>query len=92
MRALVYKGPCEIGVEDVEDPRIEHPSDVVLRLATTCICGSDLHMYEGRAGADPDMVFGHENLGVVEELGDAVVGLQKGDRVTKVALHPAMAA
>jgi glutathione-independent formaldehyde dehydrogenase len=81
MKALVYKGPYEIGVENVEDPRIEHPNDVILRLTTTCICGSDLHMYEGRAGADDGMVFGHENLGIVEEVGDAVVSLRKGDRV-----------
>ena len=81
MKALVYKGPYEIGVENVEDARIEHPNDVVLRLTTTCICGSDLHMYEGRAGAEPDMVFGHENMGIVEEVGDAVVSLKKGDRV-----------
>ncbi len=81
MKALVYKGPYEIGVENVEDPRIEHPNDVVLRLTTTCICGSDLHMYEGRAGADDGMVFGHENMGIVEEVGGAVVSLRKGDRV-----------
>lgn len=81
MKALVYKGPYAIDVEEVEDPWIEHPNDVILRQTTACICGSDLHMYEGRAGAEEGMVFGHENLGIVEEVGDAVVSLRKGDRV-----------
>jgi glutathione-independent formaldehyde dehydrogenase len=81
MKALVYKGPYTVGLEQVDDPRIEHPNDVIVRLTTTCICGSDLHMYEGRAGADQGMVFGHENLGIIEEVGGAVVSLEKGDRV-----------
>jgi glutathione-independent formaldehyde dehydrogenase len=81
MKALVYRNPFEMQVEEVDDARIEHPNDVVIRLTTTCICGSDLHMYEGRAGADEGMVFGHENLGIVEEVGDAVVSVKEGDRV-----------
>jgi glutathione-independent formaldehyde dehydrogenase len=52
-----------------------------VRITSSCICGSDLHMYEGRTAAEPGIVFGHENLGVVEEAGPGVAALQAGDRV-----------
>ncbi len=47
MNAVVYKGEREVAVEEVEQPQIEHPNDVVIDITTSCICGSDLHMYEG---------------------------------------------
>ena len=81
MRAVVYKGPHEVAVEEVEEPTIEHPNDVVIDITTTAICGSDLHMYEGRTAAEPGIVFGHENMGVVTRVGDAVSTLEAGDRV-----------
>ncbi len=81
MRAVVYQGPHEVSVEEVEEPKIEHPNDVVIDITTTCICGSDLHMYEGRTAAEPGIVFGHENMGVVTETGDAVSTLEEGDRI-----------
>jgi glutathione-independent formaldehyde dehydrogenase len=81
MRAVVYKGEYEVAVEEVEDARIEDPTDVVIRVTSTAICGSDLHMYEGRTEAEPGIVFGHENMGVIEEAGDGVASLQVGDRV-----------
>ncbi|MEU2911718.1 glutathione-independent formaldehyde dehydrogenase [Streptomyces massasporeus] len=81
MRAVVYKGPFEVAIEQVEDPRIQHPNDVLVRVTSTAICGSDLHMYEGRTAAEPGIVFGHENLGVIEETGEGVTTLSKGDRV-----------
>jgi glutathione-independent formaldehyde dehydrogenase len=81
MRAVVYKNPFEVAVEEVPDPRIEHPNDVIVRVDTTAICGSDLHMYEGRTAAQPGLVFGHENLGTVETVGSGVVTLSIGDRV-----------
>lgn len=81
MRAVVYKKPFEVAVEEVPDPRIEHPGDVIVRIASTAICGSDLHMFEGRTAAKPGLVFGHENLGTVEETGSGVVSLAVGDRV-----------
>jgi glutathione-independent formaldehyde dehydrogenase len=81
VRAVVWKGPHEVAVEQVEDAKIVEPTDAVLRLTTSAICGSDLHMYEGRAPVEPGVVFGHENLGVVEEVGDAVRTIAKGDRV-----------
>lgn len=81
MKAVVYKGPFQVAVENVPEPRIEHPNDVVVQITSTAICGSDLHMYEGRTAAEPGIVFGHENLGLVQEVGSAVATLKKGDRV-----------
>ncbi len=82
MKAVVYKEPHTVEVEEVPDPRIESPTDVIIRVTSTAICGSDLHMYEGRTAAEPGTVFGHENMGVIEEIGSGVVSLRKGDRVS----------
>lgn len=81
MRAVVYKKPFEVAVEQVSDPRIEHPNDVLVRITSTAVCGSDLHMYEGRTAAEPGIVFGHENLGIVEEVGRGVTSITQGQRV-----------
>ncbi|MEV1007326.1 glutathione-independent formaldehyde dehydrogenase [Streptomyces sp. NPDC049881] len=81
MKAVVYQEPYSVAVEEVADARIEAPTDVIIKITTTAICGSDLHMYEGRTGAEPGIVFGHENMGVVEEVGAGVVSVKKGDRV-----------
>ena len=81
MQAVVFGGPYEVEVKEVDDPRIEDPQDVIVRVTTTCICGSDLHMYEGRTDAEPGLVFGHENLGIIEEVGDGVTSLHRGQRV-----------
>lgn len=81
MRAVVYKEPFKVAVEEVEDPRIQHPNDAIVRITSTAICGSDLHMYEGRTAAEPGIVFGHENMGVVEEVGEGVASIKQGDRV-----------
>ena len=81
MRAVVYKKPFEVSVENVEDPKMDHANDVIVRVTSTCICGSDLHMYEGRTAAEPGIIFGHENMGVIEEIGSAVKNLSVGDRV-----------
>ena len=81
MKAVVYQGPFKVAVEDVENPRIEHPNDVIVRVTSSAICGSDLHMYEGRTAAEPGIVFGHENLGIVQEVGAAVTSIRQGDRV-----------
>jgi hypothetical protein len=69
MKAVVYKGPFDIAVEEVPDPRIEQPLDAIIRIPTANICGSDLHPYEGRAPLEAGMVLGHENMGVVQETG-----------------------
>ncbi|MCS5655509.1 MAG: zinc-binding dehydrogenase [SAR202 cluster bacterium] len=81
MKAVVYKGPFEVAVENVPDPEIKHPNDVIVKITSSCICGSDLHMYEGRTAAQPGIVFGHENMGIVQEAGPAVRTLKRGDRV-----------
>ncbi|MCA1185976.1 MULTISPECIES: glutathione-independent formaldehyde dehydrogenase [unclassified Saccharopolyspora] len=81
MRGLVYEGPRQVTVKDVPDARIERPTDVLVRITTTNICGSDLHMYEGRTDLEPGRVLGHENLGVVAEIGGGVERIQVGDRV-----------
>ncbi len=81
MKAVVYHGPRDVRVERVPDPIIESPSDVLVKVTTSAICGSDLHMYEGRTGLAPGRVLGHENLGEVVETGAAVERLHTGDRV-----------
>src|SRR5699024_11263462 len=81
MKAVVYERPFEVEVRDVPDRRVESPTDVVVRITTSAICGSDLHMYEGRTDAEPGIVFGHENMGVVEEVGSGVATVRRGDRV-----------
>lgn len=81
MRALVYKGAREVSVEQVPDARIEAPTDVLVRISATNICGSDLHMYEGRTSVEEGKILGHENLGQVIEVGSAVVRIKVGDWV-----------
>lgn len=81
MKAVVYQGPNEVAVQEVSDPRIEAPTDVIVRITSTAICGSDLHMYEGRTAAEPGIVFGHENMGTVAEVGSGVARVRVGDRV-----------
>jgi glutathione-independent formaldehyde dehydrogenase len=82
MKAVVVRGVGEVAVETVEDARIEAPTDALLRVTSSAICGTDLHIYEGRMGDVAGMVIGHEPLGVVEAVGSAVVSITRGDRVT----------
>ncbi|HUN35550.1 MAG TPA: glutathione-independent formaldehyde dehydrogenase [Trebonia sp.] len=82
MRAVVYRGPYNIAVEQVHDPQIEDPGDVIIKITTTNICGSDLHMYEGRTGVEEGKILGHENMGIVTEAGAAVRNFRPGDRVS----------
>lgn len=81
MKALVYNGPHDVSVEEVPDPKIERPTDVLVKMTTTNICDSDLHMYEGRMPIEPGTIFGHENLGEVIEVGPDVAQVQVGERV-----------
>ncbi|KZS97135.1 GroES-like protein [Sistotremastrum niveocremeum HHB9708] len=81
MKAVVYKSPFTVAIEEVEPPKIQHPDDIIVKITTAAICGSDLHMYEGRTAAEAGIVFGHENMGIVEEVGSGVSLLKKGDRV-----------
>ena len=72
MRAVVYNGPRDVSIDNIDDARIEKPTDAIIRVTTTNICGSDLHMYEGRTDFEKGSVFGHENLGLVVEVGAGV--------------------
>ena len=81
MRALVYQGPRDVAVQEVPDAEVEAPTDVVIKVTSTNICGSDLHMYEGRTTVEEGKVLGHENMGVVTEVGSGVTRLKAGDRV-----------
>ncbi len=81
MKALVYNGPREVQLKEVPDARIEKPTDVLVRVTTTNICGSDLHMYEGRTCVEKGKVLGHENMGEVIEVGKAVERINIGDMV-----------
>jgi threonine dehydrogenase-like Zn-dependent dehydrogenase len=82
MKAVVWNGPRDIGVADVPDPRIEEPTDIVIKVTTSGICGSDLHLYETMAAfMDAGDVLGHEPMGLVMETGSAITHLTPGDRV-----------
>ncbi|MFI5911781.1 zinc-dependent alcohol dehydrogenase [Dactylosporangium sp. NPDC051541] len=82
MRAMVYRGPYRVRLEEKDRPAIEHPDDAIVRVTRAAICGSDLHLYHGMM---PDtrvgMTFGHEFVGVVDEVGPAVRNVGVGDRV-----------
>jgi threonine dehydrogenase-like Zn-dependent dehydrogenase len=79
---MTYRGPYKVRVEEKDKPRIEHPNDAIVRVTLAAICGSDLHLYHGMM---PDTrighTFGHEFIGVVDEVGSSVEGLKVGDRV-----------
>jgi glutathione-independent formaldehyde dehydrogenase len=81
MKAVVFAGTRSVEVREVPDAVLEEPSDVVIRVTSSAICGTDLHMYDGRTGAEPGLVLGHEPLGVVEQAGSAVELITLGDRV-----------
>jgi glutathione-independent formaldehyde dehydrogenase len=82
MKAVKYAGPYRVAVEDVPVPDIEAPGDAIVRITTTNICGSDLHMYEGRTAVEEGKILGHENMGIVEDTGPAVTRIRPGDRVS----------
>ncbi|KQO64291.1 glutathione-independent formaldehyde dehydrogenase [Curtobacterium sp. Leaf261] len=81
MRALIYHGPKNVSVDEVEDAKIEAPTDILIKVTATNICGSDLHMYEGRTDFETGRAFGHENLGEVIEVGAGVDKVKVGERV-----------
>ena len=82
MRALTWQGKHDVRVENVPDPRIEESTDAIIKVTSTAICGSDLHLYEPLGPfLSPGDVLGHETMGVVEEVGADVTHLAPGDRV-----------
>lgn len=82
MKAVVFYGVGDIRLEDVPEPRIKEPTDAIVRLTATAICGTDIHMIRGTlAGMKPGTILGHEGVGIVEELGSMVRNFKEGDRV-----------
>ena len=81
MKAVVFHRPGQVQVDQVPDPKIEHDEDIIVRVTSTAICGSDLHIFNGFIPQKNDMVMGHEFMGIVEERGRGVAAVQKGDRV-----------
>lgn len=82
MKAVVFRGVGAIGVEDVPEPTIKDPTDAVVRITTSAICGTDLHLIRGSfTGMKAGTILGHEGVGVVEQVGSDVRNLKPGDRV-----------
>ncbi len=82
MKALVWHGKHSVSVDTVPEPKIKDPKDVIVRITSTAICGSDLHLYDGMMPTMEDGdIIGHEPMGEVVEVGAAVTKLKKGDRV-----------
>jgi threonine dehydrogenase-like Zn-dependent dehydrogenase len=82
MKAVTWQGKRSVSVEDVPDPEIQEPTDAIIRVTTTNICGSDLHLYEVLGPfMDAGDILGHEPMGIVEEVGPDVTALAPGDRV-----------
>src|SRR3954463_4718919 len=82
MKALTWHGRRDVRIDEHPDPTIQDPTDVIVRIPSSGICGSDLHLYEvlGPFMSEGD-ILGHEPMGIVEEVGSAVTELKKGDRV-----------
>ncbi len=82
MRAIVYEGIKNVSVEQVDDPKLQKADDIIVKVTSTAICGSDLHLFHGMV---PNMkkgfILGHETMGIVEEVGSEVTKVKKGDRV-----------
>src|SRR3954469_8469293 len=82
MKAVVFHGIGDIRIEDVPEPRLQQPTDAIVRLTTSAICGTDLHFVRGTmSGMKPGTILGHEGVGVVEAVGSLVRNFKPGDRV-----------
>ncbi len=81
MKAVTFQGAKDIQVKNVKDPEIQKKDDIIVRITSTAICGSDLHIYKGALPTHKGYVIGHEPMGIVEEVGPDVTKVKKGDRV-----------
>jgi len=81
MRAVTFQAPGEVRVEDVPEPELGEPTDAIVRIEASGVCGSDLHIYHGRVKIEPGFTIGHEYVGTVIAVGDEVRELAVGDRV-----------
>ena len=81
MKAAVFHAPGKITCDTIDDPKIEDQNDIILKVTSTAICGSDLHMYSGGIPQARPMVMGHEFMGIIEDVGKNITHLKVGDRV-----------
>ena len=81
MRAVTFQGPGEVRVDDVPEPELGSPDEAIVRVEASGVCGSDLHIYHGRVAIEEGFTIGHEYVGTVTAVGDAVSGVAVGDRV-----------
>jgi alcohol dehydrogenase len=81
MKALVFHKPKDVRIDTVDDPQIEQPTDLIIKVTSTAICGSDLHIYNGFFPQARNLTLGHEFMGEVVETGAAITKFKKGDRV-----------
>ncbi|OYV41037.1 MAG: glutathione-dependent formaldehyde dehydrogenase, partial [Rhodospirillales bacterium 20-64-7] len=82
MKAVVFRAIGDIALEDVPEPTLKEPTDAIIRLTSSAICGTDLHFVRGTfSGMRPGTILGHEGVGVVEQVGPMVRNVQVGDRV-----------
>jgi 2-desacetyl-2-hydroxyethyl bacteriochlorophyllide A dehydrogenase len=81
MRAVTFQAPGEVRVEDVPEPQLAEPTDAIVRIEASGVCGSDLHIYHGRVKIEPGFTIGHEYVGTVVAVGEEVRDLAAGDRV-----------
>jgi len=82
MKAVIFHGVADIRLETVPEPKIEQPTDAIVRLTASAICGTDLHMIRGTMpGMEPGTILGHEGVGIIEDVGSSVTDFKVGDRV-----------
>lgn len=81
VKAVTFQGVKDMKVKNVKDPELEKKDDIIVKITSTAICGSDLHIYQGALPARKDYVIGHEPMGIVEEVGPEVTKVKKGDRI-----------
>ncbi|MFD2639807.1 zinc-dependent alcohol dehydrogenase [Piscibacillus salipiscarius] len=81
MRAVTYRMPYKVDVTEEDDPKLEKKDDIIVKITSTAICGSDLHLYQGNMPLPKGYMIGHEPMGIVEEVGPEVTRVKKGDRV-----------
>jgi threonine dehydrogenase-like Zn-dependent dehydrogenase len=86
MKAVVFEDTRRVAVQDVEDAALEEPTDAIVRLTSSAICGTDLHSYDGRTGAEPGLVIGHEPLSDAPAFFDSFD--RRADGVIKAVLLP----
>lgn len=81
MKAVVFKGKLKVALEDRPKPKIQDPTDVIVKVRDTALCGSELHVFRGHQPSPTGFIMGHEFTGTVHEVGDGVKKFKKGDKI-----------